>query len=181
MSSPRLVKTWYRLFPTPATLQLLFWHTGLLPWRMEDHSSWVTFPILSRAALCGHRRGSPCRGMSTLTGHIKDGVSNKRDTLLKGAITSLLLPLVKIFSDSTLEEISNSQLFRLKQHTLPWRFEIKHLPGRSNHAADAASRQPSPSGTLNNTFLGTPSLPDFIKSALMASIRNETQELSTIP
>lgn len=43
-------------------------------------------------------------------------------------------PLVKIFGNRTLDEITNSRLFRLKQRTLPWRFDIKHLPGKSNHA-----------------------------------------------
>jgi len=56
-------------------------------------------------------------------------------------------PLVKIFGDRTLDEISNSSLFRLKQRTLPWRFRVAHLPGTSNHAADATSRYPSPSGS----------------------------------
>jgi GNAT superfamily N-acetyltransferase len=46
-------------------------------------------------------------------------------------------PLVKIFGDRTLDEISNSRLFRLKQRTLQWRFDIKHLPGKTNLAADA--------------------------------------------
>lgn len=52
-------------------------------------------------------------------------------------------PLVKILGDRTLDEISNTRLFRLKQRTLPWRFKIVHLPGKSNHAADATSRHPS--------------------------------------
>ena len=33
---------------------------------------------------------------------------------------------------ATLDEIPNSRLFRLKQRTLPWRFEMHHLPGKSN-------------------------------------------------
>ena len=35
-------------------------------------------------------------------------------------------PLVKILGDPTLDEISNSRLFRLKQRTLPWRFRVAH-------------------------------------------------------
>ena len=34
-------------------------------------------------------------------------------------------PLIKIFGDGTLDEISNTRLFRLKQRTLPWRFQVK--------------------------------------------------------
>lgn len=53
-------------------------------------------------------------------------------------------PLVKILGDRTLDEITNTRLFRLKQRTLPWRFTIFHMPGKTNHAADATSRNPSP-------------------------------------
>ena len=40
--------------------------------------------------------------------------------------------LTKIFGDRTLDEISNIRLFRLKQLTLMWRFDIAHLPGSTN-------------------------------------------------
>ena len=53
-------------------------------------------------------------------------------------------PLTKIFGDRTLDEISNTRLFRLKQRTLPWYFRTAYLPGKTNHAADATSRHPSP-------------------------------------
>ena len=89
-------------------------------------------------------------------------------------------PMVKIFGDRTLDEITNSRLFRLKQRTLPWRVDVKHLPGKTNHAADATSRHPSPSGSANSTSLGVSSIPDIVESALMASIRQDTQELGTI-
>ena len=51
-------------------------------------------------------------------------------------------PLLKILSDKALDEISNHRIFSLKQRTLPWQFQIDHLPGKSNEAADALSRQP---------------------------------------
>ena len=52
-------------------------------------------------------------------------------------------PLKKIFGDRTLDEISNTRLFRMKQRTLPWYFKIEHMPGKTNEAADAISRYPS--------------------------------------
>ena len=89
-------------------------------------------------------------------------------------------PLVKIFGDRTLDEITNSRLFRLKQRTLPWRFEIQHLPGKCNYAADATSRHPAYSSTIDSLSFGSSSIPDLAESALMASIRDDTQELSTV-
>ena len=90
-------------------------------------------------------------------------------------------PLVKIFGDRTLDEITNCRLFRLKQRTLPWRFEIQHLPGKCNHAADATSRHPSHSSAIDSLSFGSSDVPDLTESALMASIRDDTQELSTVP
>ena len=90
-------------------------------------------------------------------------------------------PQVKIFGDRTLDEITNSRLFWLKQRTLPWGFDIEHLPGKSNSAADAASRHPSPSGLVNSLSLDPVTVPDFIESALMMSIRHDAKELGTLP
>ena len=54
-------------------------------------------------------------------------------------------PLVKLFGDRTLDEIANPRLFRLKQRVGLWKFEIMHVPGRTNFFADAASRKPTQS------------------------------------
>ena len=89
-------------------------------------------------------------------------------------------PLVKIFGDRTLDEITNSRLFRLKQRTLPWRFDIKHLPGKSNLAADATSRHPSPSNEVNSASCRSLNVTDIAESAVMASICNEAEELGHI-
>ena len=51
-------------------------------------------------------------------------------------------PLKKLLGDRTLDEISNSRLFKLKRRTLPWYFEIDYIPGIQNPAADATSRNP---------------------------------------
>ena len=82
-------------------------------------------------------------------------------------------PLTKLLGDRTLDEIPNTRLFWLKQRTLPWYFQIVHLPGRSNNAADATSGHPSPNGTINH--LGSP---DLAESALMAFIKTNTSALS---
>lgn len=89
-------------------------------------------------------------------------------------------PLVKIFGDRTLDEIPNPRLFRLKQRTIPWRFDIVHRPGKSNHDADATSHHPSPSNNDHCYSFGTPSEPDFAESALMASIGNDAKALGAV-
>ena len=52
-------------------------------------------------------------------------------------------PLIRILSDKALENIHNPRIFRLKQRTLMWNFTITHIAGRSNSAADSASRNPT--------------------------------------
>lgn len=84
-------------------------------------------------------------------------------------------PLTKIFGDRTLDEISNTRLFRLKQRTLPWNFRVKHLPGKTNQAADATSRYPAPDLELSNL---TDS--DHSEILIAAAISNETEEFSTL-
>ena len=58
-------------------------------------------------------------------------------------ITTDHKPLVKILGDRSLDEISNSRIFRLKQRTLPWGFKTIHLPGKKIPASDATSRNPA--------------------------------------
>ena len=52
-------------------------------------------------------------------------------------------PLLKIFSDRSLDEISNNRLQNLKEKTLRYRFRIVHIPGLRHKAADAVSRHPT--------------------------------------
>ena len=58
-------------------------------------------------------------------------------------------PLVKIFGDRALHEIQNTRIFRLKQCTLPWFFEVHYMPVKTNLAADAASRYPTLTDEIN--------------------------------
>ena len=81
-------------------------------------------------------------------------------------------PLLKIFGDRTLDEISNTRVFRLKQRTLPWHFKIAYLPGKTNHAADATSRHPSP--------YGEPSDGDKEELLINAAIISGTEEISSV-
>ena len=79
-------------------------------------------------------------------------------------------PLVKILGDRTLDEINNSRIFRLKQRTMPWHFEVTHLPGKTNTAADATSRHPSQSEYAELTSL---TLCSGMECAIIAAIRRD--------
>ena len=60
-------------------------------------------------------------------------------------ITTDHKPLVRIFGDRSLDEISNPRIFRLKQRTLAWMFNVFHVPGKSIPASDTTSRNPAAS------------------------------------
>ena len=52
-------------------------------------------------------------------------------------------PLVRIFNDRELAQITNPRLLSLKQRSLMYNFKIKHVPGELHHGADATSRNPA--------------------------------------
>ena len=68
-------------------------------------------------------------------------------------------PLLKVFGDRKLEEIHNPRLLLLKEKALPYRFNLLHIPGKSNKIPDAVSRyppstEPSSEEDNNTTWLG---------------------------
>jgi len=84
-------------------------------------------------------------------------------------------PLIKVFGDRTLDEIPNTRLFRLKQRTLPWHFCIIHLAGKTNFAADAISRYPSPISEVDDPPRGC-----TLESSVSAAIREDAKHLTSI-
>ena len=89
-------------------------------------------------------------------------------------------PLTKIFGDRTLDKISNTRLFRLKQRTLMWRFDIAHLPGSTSIAADAASRHPATSEFFATISGAERDSIDSLEEALLASLRQNTRDELTL-
>ena len=52
-------------------------------------------------------------------------------------------PLLRVFTDRSLEAIANPRLRNLKEKTLRYRFRMMHIPGARHKAADAMSRHPT--------------------------------------
>ena len=52
-------------------------------------------------------------------------------------------PLTKVLGDRLLDEIPNPRIFRIKQRTLPWVYQIYWMPGKGNSFSDAISRNPA--------------------------------------
>ena len=52
-------------------------------------------------------------------------------------------PLLKIFGDRSLDQISNPRLRNPKEKTLRYHFRMVHIPGAKNRASDAISRHPT--------------------------------------
>ena len=55
-------------------------------------------------------------------------------------------PLVSILGDRAMDTIANPRLLRIKEKALPWVFDIIHVPGWRQAAADAISRKRSENG-----------------------------------
>jgi len=83
-------------------------------------------------------------------------------------------PLTKIFGDRTLDKILNTRLFRLKQRTLLWHFNIMHLPGKSYCAADAASRYLAQSNFAS--LLYVPDSLELVEEAFLSAIQQESSQ-----
>ena len=81
-------------------------------------------------------------------------------------------PLEKIFGDRSLDNIPNPRLRNLKEKSLRFRFNLVHIPGISNKAADGTSRYPVGKATGLN-------LPDdaaTLSHILLDSSRDEAPE-----
>ena len=68
-------------------------------------------------------------------------------------------PLVRIFGDRALADITNARLRNLKEETLPYSFKMVYIPGVRNSTSDALSRYPS--GPHNPPGM---SLPDAVSA-----------------
>ena len=80
-------------------------------------------------------------------------------------------PLVKIFSDQALENISNPRLLNFKEKSLKYRFHIKHRPGKLNLAPDCTSRYPAGIPPRNPTQ----TIDDAVKAAFTSAYDGDSR------
>ena len=62
-------------------------------------------------------------------------------------------PLLKIFGDRSIDQISNTRLRNIKEKTLRYRFRMVHVPGVRNKTPDALSRYPTGTTTPDKMLL----------------------------
>ena len=106
-------------------------------------SGWKTTLVGSRFTHPAESRYAPVEGEALA---VADALDKARYFVL--GCNDLIVavdhkPLLKIFGDRSLENISNSHLRNLKEKTLRYRFRMVHLPGLLHRAADSVSRHPT--------------------------------------
>ena len=94
-------------------------------------------------------------------------------------------PLLKIFTDRSLEDISNTRLRNLKEKTLRYKFRMVHIPGVKHRATDCLSRHPiSDAEKLmlpdDETHINSTSVCPASRSTLMTGLRMQEDQEDSI-
>ena len=129
--------------------------TGIGYWLFQKHcrcpstdpfccrSGWKVTLVGSRFTHAAESRYAPIEGEALA---VADALDKARFFVL--GCDNLIIavdhkPLLKVFGDRSLDEISNGRLRNLKEKTLRYRFRMVHIPGVRHKAADAISRHPT--------------------------------------
>ena len=93
-------------------------------------------------------------------------------------------PLVKVFGDRSLGDISNPRLARLKEATLRWEFQVIHVPGVVNSGPDALSRRSAGSSEVATVYRVNPTEEDEtpvreVESVLLAMSKSKVVGMTT--
>jgi len=106
------------------------------------HTGWKVALVGSRFTSSAESRYAPIEGEALA---VADALEKARFFVLGCSNLTVAVdhkPLLKIFHDRSLAEIPNPRLRNLKEKTLRFQFNIVHIPGAKNRAADTISRQP---------------------------------------
>lgn len=107
------------------------------------HDGWKIVLVSSRFTHAAESRYAPIEGEALA---VADALDKCRYFVL--GCQDLIIavdhkPLLKLFSDRSLEDIPNSRLRNLKEKTLRYRFRMEHIPGVRHRATDCISRHPT--------------------------------------
>ena len=133
--------------------------SGIGFWLLQKHCSctritplcctegWKTTLVGSRFTHAAESRYAPIEGEALA---VADALDKTRYFVL--GCRNLVIavdhkPLLKVFGDRSLNDISNARLRNLKEKTLRYRFTMIHIPGVKHKAADTLSRHPTGSTT----------------------------------
>jgi len=139
--------------------------TGIGYWLFQKHcdcpeirpfccnTGWKVVLVGSRFTHAAESRYAPIEGEALA---VADALDKARHFVL--GCDNLLVavdhkPLLGIFSDRSLDKISNGHLRNLKEKTLRYRFKMRYIPGRKNCVSDTMSRHPSGSRSPNKMHL----------------------------
>ena len=139
------------------------------------NTGWKTTLVGSRFTSGAESRYAPIEGEALA---LVDALEKARHFVLGCPNLTVAVdhkPLVKTFSDRSLDGIPNPRLLNLKERSLRFRFHIIHIPGVRNFAADAVSRHP----------VGDPvplHLPDDVAPLrdILASVRAREQDTAEV-
>ena len=129
--------------------------TGIGFWLLQKHCScpsikpfccstgWKVTLVGSRFTHTAETRYAPIEGEALA---VVDALEKARYFVL--GCSDLIIavdrkPLLKIFNDRSLEDISNTRLRNLKEKTLRYKFRMVHIPGVKHRATDCLSRYPT--------------------------------------
>ena len=151
------IKEGVRIFDKskPTCLATDWSKTGIGFWLFQKHcqckspkpfccpTGWKTTLVGSRFTDAAETRYAPVEGEALA---VVDALDKARYFTL--GCENLIIavdhkPLLKLFSDRSLDEISNVRLRNLKEKTLRYKFRMVHIPGVKHKAADAVSRHPN--------------------------------------
>lgn len=145
-------------------------------------SGWKITLVGSRFTSSAESRYAPVEGEALA---VADALNKARHFVLGCSDLTIAVdhkPLLKVFGDRALEDITNSRLFRLKEKTLQFRFRMVHIPGVRNAAADSISRHPVGEPTALDLLdeVNTEFPPVELSHDLLATIRTHHTEESVV-
>ena len=129
--------------------------TGIGFWLLQKHctcpgdkplccpTGWKTTLVGSRFTHPAESRYLPIEGEALA---VADALDKTRYFVLGCNNLTVVVdhkPLLKIFGDRSLENITNTRLRNLKEKTLRYKFKMWYIPGAKNKTADSASRNPT--------------------------------------